>query len=254
MIQIITGKLGAGKTLYSVGKIADLLASGSTVVTNISINWSEMCAYCRSVHRVNLNSGQLIILDPEIHRDWENVVPWGELPESGVTNPCFVEVFLDEIHLFFNARDWQKTSMDSKGLLSFLTQSRKASINVSFIAQDSETVEKQFRVLAEWELHVQSSDHLPTGILGTLPVKFFMVLKKSMRTGLLITRFYKTYNRRLFTTYRSTELLDSAMRNLSEKAVRVARYKLQSVPFHSYIYENICIFISPFFKFLGFKS
>lgn len=230
MIQIVTGKLGSGKTLYSVSCLSETLAKGRTVVSNIEIDWLELCRYARRKYRVILSPDQLVYLDPEETRAWETVIPFGTRADP-------VEVYLDEIHLFYNARDWQKTGADSKDLLSFLTQSRKASVNITFIAQEIETIEKQFRVQAEWELYVQSSDHLPLGILGMCPFKFFMILHRSAKTGAVVRRSYRNYDKRLFKVYNSLSFLDSRMRGISSRAVKVQGRKLPRVSLFRWLLE-----------------
>jgi hypothetical protein len=233
MIQIVTGKLGAGKTLYTVMLMFEALCRGATVVTNIAVNWDEIVALARKRKRVELDPRQLVKLDPGQDRNWQEKIPFG-------TDRGFVEVFLDEIHLFFNARDWAKTNTESKGLLSFLTQSRKARVNVTFIAQEITTVEKQFRVLAEWELYIVSSDHIPLASLGKLPWKFFIASQRDAQNGILIKKSFKGYDRRFFKLYGSFTFLDREMNELAEKAVYVEPFKLRRVGVLRWIWEALC--------------
>lgn len=222
MIQIITGKLGAGKTLYSVMEMFDALCLGRTVVTNIAVEWEELVSLARRKRRVHLRPEQLVRLHPGDTPNWQKVIPWG-------TRQGPVEVFLDEIHLFYNARDWAKTNSESKGLLSFLTQSRKAGVNVTFIAQEASTVEKQFRVLAEWEKYIVSSDHMPLGILGKSPIKFFIIVQRDAQNNVVLKRFYRGYDRKYFRLYGSYTFLDDEMNELAKDAVIVEPYKLARV-------------------------
>jgi hypothetical protein len=222
MIQTVTGKLGMGKTLYTVMLMFDALCLGRTVVTNIDVVWPEMVRLAMRLKGVVLDPAQLVKLDPEKDKNWQGKIPWGSR-----THP--VEVFLDEIHLFYNARDWQTTGVNNRGLLSFLTQSRKACVNVTLIAQEKETVEKQFRALAEWELAIVSSSHIPLGILQMLPWKCFIVRVKDADKGHLIKRIWRAYDKRFFKCYRTEAFLDSEMQDLAAKVERVEGYKLQRV-------------------------
>jgi len=231
MIQIVTGKLGAGKTLLTVMLLFDALCRGATVVTNIAVNWEELERMARLSRRKVLNPAQLIRLNPETDKNWHKSIPFGS-PDM------FIEVFLDEIHLFFNARDWQKTAMDSKSLLSFLTQSRKARVNVTFIAQEITTVEKQFRVLAEWELYVFSSDHIPLGFLGKCPFKFFIVSQRDAQNGVLLKKSVRSYDKRFFRLYGSFSFLDSEMQEIHSAAVFVEPFKLSRVPVLRWVCEH----------------
>lgn len=222
MIQVVTGKLGAGKTLYSVMLMFEKLCKGATVVTNIAVNWPEMVSLARRRHRVVLQDSQLIKIDPGADPNWHRSIPFG-------TSVMFVECFFDEIHLFFNARDWAKTNAQSKGLLSFLTQSRKAHVNVTFIAQEITTMEKQFRVLAEWELYIVSSDHVPLGFLGKSPFRYFICSKRDSQNGVLIQKSFKSYRREFFRLYGSFTFLDSEMNELAAAARVAERHLLERV-------------------------
>lgn len=224
MIQIVTGKLGAGKTLYCVMLMFDSLVKGRTVATNIAVNFEELAALALRLHGVRLDPAQVIHVNPEKDPNWHKVIPWGVAGHP-------VEVFLDEIHLFFNARDWQKTHADARSLLSFLTQSRKAQCNVTFIAQEIKTVEAQFRALAEWELYVASSDHLPLGILKSLPWKCFIVAQRDATHGYLLKRIWRSYDKRFFRCYGSFTFLDAEMNELHAKAIKAQPFKLSRIGF-----------------------
>lgn len=233
MIQIITGKLGAGKTFFTVVHLLfPALLKGRTVVTNIEVDWDQLVIYARRKHRIELDPRQLVKIDPNEDKNWQRSIPFGSL--SG-----FVEVFLDEIHLFFNARDWAKTSAESNGLVSFLTQSRKARVNITFIVQDESTMDKQFRIQAEWLLYVVPSTHMPLGMLGTLPFKFFVVCFKDAKNGNLLKREYKSYDKRCFRLYQSYSFLDSEGKALSENAVHVEPLKLRRISIFRWAWEPV---------------
>ncbi len=220
MIRIVTGKLGAGKTLYSTMLICDMFCEGKIVFTNIDIQWEEMKALAYARKRVILDDRQFISHDLRKFPNWHEHVPFG------VELGC-VEVFLDEIHLFFNSRDWQATAAMHKMLLSFLSQSRKARVNVTFITQEITNVEKQFRVLAEWEEKIIPSSHMPLGVVKSLPFKFFFVVYKDIENGNTVNKSWRRYDKRYFKAYKSFQFLDSDMHELSENAVRMAPIKLR---------------------------
>lgn len=225
MIKIVTGKLGAGKSLYSVIEIAEHLSKGRTVVTNIEIYWDELSEVVQSFFGVIPVREQLILIDlnknPHFHRE----IPFG------IRGHC-VEVYLDELHLFFNSRDWAQTAVAHRDLISFFTQSRKAHVNMTLIVQESDTVEKQFRVMAEYEYYLVHSDHFSMGFLGSMPVKAFMVMIKDAKTGNTLRRAWKSYDKRFFGTYKTDSFLDTAMRELASTRPRVQPYVLQKVPLH----------------------
>ena len=219
MIRIVTGKLGAGKTLYCTMLVFDMLCEGKIVFTNIDIVWPEMKRLAWVKRRVILDDRQLIRHDCGALPDWHEHVPFG-------TEAGNVEVFLDEIHLWYNAREWQKTGTQHKVLLSFLTQSRKARVNITFISQEITNVEKQFRSMAEWEEKIIPSTHMPLGIVKQLPIKFFFVLYRDAENGVTVKRSMRMYDRKFFKAYRSYQFLDTDMQELAADAVFVEPYKL----------------------------
>lgn len=231
MIQIVTGKLGAGKTLFTVTLMFEALCKGRTVVTNIKVNWPAMKAKARR-KRILLQDRQLFRLNPEMDKNWHRSIPFG-------VQDGFIEVFLDEIHLFFNARDWSATTTECRGLLSFLTQSRKACVNLTFIAQEEGTIDKQFRVQAEWLLFIVNSNHMPLGVLGTLPFKFFIVVKKDPQNGNVLGRSYKGYDKGFFGLYESYSFLDTEMQELDAVTVRTPVLKLSKLGVHRWAWEPV---------------
>lgn len=246
MIKVITGKLGAGKTLFAVTEIYDLLCKGRTVATNIALNWPELCALAKRHRGRVLDRRQWLELDPGKNPDWQHVIPWGV---QGLP----VAVYLDEIHLFFNARDWAETAKLHRGLLSFLTQSRKACVDVTFIAQEISTIEKQFRVLAEWEYYAVSTDHMPLGPLGKLPFKAFIVAVRDANHGYLVKRIWKSYDKRFFRLYGSFTFLDAEMNGLAAVAVRVEPFKLERVSYlRRFLLDGRAVLVSllPIWRFL----
>jgi hypothetical protein len=230
MIQVVTGKLGAGKTLYTVMLMFDALCSGKTVCTNIAVDWSQLCFLARRLRRVVLQSSQLVRIDPSLTRDWHLEIPFGD-------DTSFVEVYLDEIHLFFNSRDWALTSKHNKSLLSFLTQSRKARVNITFIAQEITTIEKQFRVLAEWELYIVNSSHIPLGPLGKVPFNFFICSQRDAQNGVLIKKSFRSYDKRFFKLYSSFSFLDPEMNQLFSSVVKISRLHLPRLSLLRWFFE-----------------
>ena len=220
MIRIVTGPLGAGKSLYCSMGIFHSLCRGSTVCTNIDVDFAEMSKLAYRLKRVVLLPEQLIYFDLNIEDDFASLVPRG-------TVNSFVEVYLDEIHLWFNSRDWQQTKIRHKRLMSYLTQSRKFFNNITFITQVVENVDSQFRGMAEWVEAIVPSSHMPLGFIKALPFKFFFVVFKDASNGNVIKKSVTKYDKRFFKTYHSFQLLDTEMICLAEKAPIVSRYNLQ---------------------------
>lgn len=222
MIRYVTGTLGAGKTFHSVRLGIDHLRRGGTVVTNveccpdvifrrIACKWGVLC-----------RPDQLRVFDPEKTPAWESEIPWGEA--EGV-----VLVILDEAQLFYGSRDWATTAAQSKRLLSFLTQSRKAGVDVIWITQDAGNVDKQFRVLAEWELNIVNIRHLPLGWLGLVPLNMYCVKHISARVQIVVKKEWFPYAAYVKGAYRTDALLNEQMRELGRNAERLGLYCLERV-------------------------
>jgi hypothetical protein len=172
--------------------------------------------------KVLIREDQLLVFDPEVTPQWETVIPWG-LSEGVVL------VVLDEAQLFYGSRDWAATAATSKRLLSFMTQSRKAGVDVIWITQDGGNVDKQFRVLAEWELAIVNVKHLPLGWLGLFPINAYCVKHISARIQVVVRKQWFAYSSHIKGCYRTDALLNEQMRALGAAANKLALHKLPRV-------------------------
>lgn len=220
MIHLVTGKIGAGKTLWSLTQIIEHIKNGGTVATNIKLNWPNFRRYISSKYKVVPCYSQYRFIDLN-SQQWDRVIPWGshELP---------VKVFLDEVHLFFNSRDWSKTQTEHKDMLSFLTQSRKAGVDVYFISQLSGTVDKQLRSQAQFEIYLLNSAQLNFGPLGKCPWNFGISHKIDMHSREKLETNVFPYSSKLFGLYDSFDMLNNDMqdrRNSVEHVQKIAMPK-----------------------------
>jgi hypothetical protein len=69
-------------------------------------------------------------------------------------------------------------------------------------------------------LFVSTSAHMPLGILGALPVKFFILTKFSTKTNLKLSTIFGSYDKKLFPCYDSFACLDSETQALADNATR----------------------------------
>jgi len=222
MITYVTGTLGAGKTFQSVRIIIRHLTSGGIVVTNIEIDRIKLAHVMETRGGVYFEQDQLIVFDPEQNPNWQTSIPWGSIEGD-------VLVVMDEAQLFYNARDWAITAARSRELLSFLTQSRKAGVDVLWITQDGGNVDKQFRVLAEWELAIISTKHLPLGWLGKLPFSAYCVKHISCKGNFVVRREWELYSKWIKGVYVTNSMLNSHMRDLKASVEVIAKRKLKRV-------------------------
>ena len=170
-VHFITGKPGGGKSLYAVRLIADELRIGCRpVVTNVSLRLGELNEYLQRDGRFPESGvvGRVQLLsDDETKRFWRvrpyldvdgawQIARIGDTSETdwkAGKRPCLqvagcggVLYVIDELHLFFSAREWASTGAEA---LFYLSQHRKLGDDVVCVTQAVGHVDKQFRNLAQ---------------------------------------------------------------------------------------------------------
>jgi len=150
-VHFICGKPGGGKSLYGMKLILEELRFGNRlVVTNLALNLPRLNEYLQKTYPKEdiILRDRIKLLDEEsckkfwLFRQFTgsvNDVPWNE-PGRGAF------IVLDELHLFFNAREWMHTGTDC---LHYLSQHRKLGDDVICITQHVGNVDKQFRSVAQ---------------------------------------------------------------------------------------------------------
>jgi len=158
-VYVVTGKLGSGKTLASVGRIRDYLKQGRKVATNLDLNLNILCGnYAKTpvVYRVP-DRPQVGDLDA-IGLGYEGKFTGEE--QNGA-------LVLDECGTWFNSRDWN--AKGRKELLDWVIHARKKRWDVFFIIQDLEVMDKQARLMfAEHVVYCRRSDRFSIPLLSPL--------------------------------------------------------------------------------------
>lgn len=131
---IVTGRLGAGKTLVSVSRIQTALQSGLRVATNLNIFPEHMLP----VGRKTLDLTRLPDL-PEV--DDLNALGMGS--DVVADESKFGLIVLDECAAFFNARQW--ADKGRQAVIDWLKHSRKLRWHVYLIVQSEAMLDKQIR-------------------------------------------------------------------------------------------------------------
>jgi len=140
-IHAVSGKPGAGKSMYGVRLlIKELRESDRYVVTNLPLHLGRLNEFLQQAYP----SENLLACERVIPLDESQLAGFfsvrGPDASKGV---CYI---LDEIHLFFNAREWAKTGKDC---LHYLSQHRKLGDDVVWITQAIANVDKQFRSVTQ---------------------------------------------------------------------------------------------------------
>jgi Zonular occludens toxin (Zot) len=132
-VYIVTGKLGAGKTLAAVSRIRHYINRGLPVATNLDLFMENF--------RDKWNRSVLCYRLPDKPKRVD-------MDQIGRGNETYDEllnglVVLDECGTWLNARGWQ--DRDRQGLIEWMVHARKLGWDVIFIVQDISVLDKQAR-------------------------------------------------------------------------------------------------------------
>jgi hypothetical protein len=153
----ITGKLGNGKTLVTIGKIKEKLESGCMVATNIDINLDSMFGDLTDKPRVMRIPDQPSVEDLEM-------IGNANLTYDESKNGLLV---LDECGTWFNSRNWQDKSR--KAVNNWFLHARKLGWDVLLIVQDISLIDAQARMaLSEHTVFCRRLDNLSIPFVSPL--------------------------------------------------------------------------------------
>lgn len=162
-IYLISGKLGSGKTLASVGQIRDKLRSGCQVATNLDLRLENLLP-----GRFGKPGGILPVRCLRIP-DKPTVA---DLEALGSGNDSMNEdqngiIVLDELASWLNSRTFNdKARMP---VIDWLLHSRKHGWDVFFICQHIEQIDKQVRTaLVEYLVTCRRMDRVKIPVVGKL--------------------------------------------------------------------------------------
>ena len=156
-VYFVTGKLGAGKSLTSVGRIREAFLRGSPVATNLDINLVSMLG------RNKRNTRLYRVPDKPSLADLE-ALGKGNTSYDESKNGLLV---LDECGTWFNSRTWNDKSRQD--VINWFLHARKLGWDIIFIVQDISIVDKQARLaLAEHTVFCRRLDRMQIPIISTL--------------------------------------------------------------------------------------
>jgi Zonular occludens toxin (Zot) len=155
-VYFITGTLGCGKTLCTVGKIRDYLGQGRRVATNLDIN---MTALCKSDSKVSITR----VPDKPVLRDLECLgIGCDESDESK-----YGLLVLDELGTWFNSRNWR--DKDRLDVIDWFLHARKKHWDIYFIVQSIDSLDGQLvSALCEHLVICKRTDRLSLPFIGPI--------------------------------------------------------------------------------------
>lgn len=211
MISVITGKIGGGKSLFALTHAVEKLAKGGCVVSNLALDEIEVDQYLWANYRRRLSHGQIRYHDFEEEPEFHHKIPFGtpQLP---------VLVICDECQLYYNAAQASQLQAKYLKLVSFLTQSRKCSVDVVFVTQHDTTIWAQFRHQALFGYKCRDMRVVSLPFVGQLPMLGLSWVKYDMISGEIMERGRTPLSPRLFKLYDTRQMYDSQMRDLQSKA------------------------------------
>lgn len=155
-VYIVTGKLGNGKTLVTVGRIKEALESGARVATNLDLNLKEM------FHR-NARNIEVVRIPDKPSIDDLNAIGRGYVGPYDESK--FGLLVLDECGTWFNSRNWQDKSR--KAVNDWFLHARKLRWHVYLIIQDIKLLDSQARdALAEFTVYCRRLDNIRVPLIG----------------------------------------------------------------------------------------
>lgn len=145
----ITGKKGAGKSLFAIGVIADAIRSGKRVATNLDVRLEHLLPATSKASIIRLPDRPTAADMQALGRGQPGVVE----EDNGI-------IVLDETSTFFNSRNF--TDKNRQPLLDWLVHSRKYGWDVYYICQGLAQIDKQIReTQIEYHIRVTRTDKWP---------------------------------------------------------------------------------------------
>ncbi|MCE5180453.1 MAG: hypothetical protein LLG15_01500 [Betaproteobacteria bacterium] len=147
-VYLITGKLGSGKTLATVGRIRDALRADKTVATNLDIFMDGLASP---------NSRRFVMRLPD-HPTVDDFNALGR-GQAGIEESDNGLIVLDECGTWLNTRSW--ADKGRQHFIDWLLHSRKLGWDVYLIIQDISLIDKQVRTaLVEFLVTCKRLDRL----------------------------------------------------------------------------------------------
>lgn len=189
MIICFSGTPGSGKSYEAVKKILDNLKLGRVVYTNIDGFDDPECLEAIKT-LVNFSDYELgthlfFLQGHEVNHFWQDCKP-GSL------------IVIDEVHKWFNNRDWQKAENREFG--NWASTHRHHGYDVVLLTQDIGKIDSHVRSLVEWTYSFRKINFLGSKVQKKYICYSFMGDETSGRP---LGKNFRTYIKEIFHCYRS---------------------------------------------------
>lgn len=262
MIVFFVGTPGSGKSYEAVKKIVDNLRLGRTVCTNVDgMELPECQEYLKSIldmddytfrQRFRILSKQQVLqfwktekVINLTHRfnDEADVFEDVHEPVDELICPKGSLIVLDEVHKFFNCRDYQ--SKENKELGDWASTHRHEGYDLVLITQNIEKVDKQVRTLTEWCYLFKKVNFLG----GAVKKKYLCYsYTDDDHSGKPLAKNVRTYDQRYFPAYKSYSSADA------KEVGFMAHTNILKHPIFYAIPVVICLCLYMFFNKSSFAS
>lgn len=196
-VYVVTGKLGAGKSLAAVDRIQRYLFEGRKVATNLNLYPEHLVSCWNKTAEIYRVPNKPTIEDLES-------LPLGH-DEDGPNDARNGALVLDECGTWFNSRTWNDKGRAA--LLDWCRHARKKRWDIYFIIQDVNVMDSQARdSFAEHVVYCRRLDRLPIPLISMIerfPLpKFHMAIVRygDRENSLIVDRWFYT-GKSLYSAY-----------------------------------------------------
>jgi hypothetical protein len=177
MLFLVDGTPGAGKSYFAVRKIADALAAGKVVVTNVPLSddYAQRAARAHPIRRLfpGLVRRRAARYPPRvlITRSLEEVM---RVRVAGEGEGRAV-VVLDEAHVWLNSRMWGKDTTRAE-VIEWVSGHRHLGLDIYLISQHIEDIDKQVRNRVEYRVRLRNLRRVKVAGIPIFPVNTFVAI------------------------------------------------------------------------------
>lgn len=209
MIFVVTGKIGAGKTLFGCHRAMQVFGYGGFVMSNI-VFLEDGCTEYLGYRGRSFDFGSQYQ-----YHDFEEEPNFMLKARKGTkAHPTLV--LIDEAHLYYPSGRSQHYDVQFEVLNKFISQSRKFHIDVYLITQDESLLYHRLKTQAEHRYHCIDMRKKSYGWLGTPPGAGLKWVEKDTKSDLVMKEGETQLDKRLFRTFDTFQKYDKFTRELQD--------------------------------------